>query len=291
MGIVKAIGLSICAGLVTVVAACGGGDDFALDSTPSLTETLMPPPTPIASVPTPTVVSTATPTHIPLDTPTTAPSSPTPTAVTTVTATAIPSATPTPIPSPPIPTAVTTATATPTPPATSTPVPSPPIPTAVATATATPTPLATFTPVPSPTTPTAVTTSTPKADVIFFNGQVVTMDSDMTQTEALSVKDGRILAVGNSSALLEMADSETLIIDLNSRTLMPGLVDSHTHIFNDRSRVGLNAENPPCPSAGSVGGQVPVGWGAIGTLPACYRLRAPQHASGFCHGASWICFG
>ena len=66
------------------------------------------------------------------------------------------------------------------------------------------------------------------------------MDSDMTQTEALSVKDGRILAVGNGSALLEMADSDTLIIDLNGRTLMPGFVDSHTHIFNDRGRVGLN---------------------------------------------------
>ena len=70
------------------------------------------------------------------------------------------------------------------------------------------------------------------------------MDSDMTQAEAPSVKDGNILAVGNSSTLLDMADSETRIIDLNGRTLMPGFVDSHTHILNDLSRVGLNQRIP-----------------------------------------------
>ncbi|MCH9036040.1 MAG: amidohydrolase family protein [Chloroflexi bacterium] len=84
----------------------------------------------------------------------------------------------------------------------------------------------------------------PKADVIFFNGQVLTMDSDMTMAEALAVKDGVIVAVGNSSTVLEMADSDTVIVDLNGKTLMPGFVDSHTHIFNDRARVGLREHMP-----------------------------------------------
>ena len=70
------------------------------------------------------------------------------------------------------------------------------------------------------------------------------MDPDMPQAEALSVKNKMILAVGNNSELLESADPGTIIIDLNGKTMMPGFVDSHTHIFNDRAKVGLNAYIP-----------------------------------------------
>ena len=66
----------------------------------------------------------------------------------------------------------------------------------------------------------------------------------MTQAEAVAVTDGVILAIGNSEDLLQMADSQTLVIDLDGRTVLPGFVDSHTHIFNDRSKVRLNEYIP-----------------------------------------------
>ena len=58
---------------------------------------------------------------------------------------------------------------------------------------------------------------------IFVNGHVLTMDASGTIAEAVSVRDGRIEAIGRSEALLEAADEQTLVVDLRGRTLMPGL--------------------------------------------------------------------
>ena len=122
-------------------------------------------------------------------------------------------------------------------------------PTAMPTAMPSATPTATHAPTSSPTpvlTPAPAPSTTPKANVIFFNAQVLTMDSHMTQAEAVAVAvmDGVILAIGNSADILEMADSQTVVIDLDGRTVVPGFVDSHSHIFNDRAKSNLNQYIP-----------------------------------------------
>ncbi len=100
-------------------------------------------------------------------------------------------------------------------------------------------------PAPSSThTPTSTPASTLTADILFFNGQVVTMDSDRVQTEALAVLGEDILAVGLDEEILALSGPETEVIDLDGRTLLPGFVDSHTHIFNDRAKAALNEYIP-----------------------------------------------
>lgn len=71
----------------------------------------------------------------------------------------------------------------------------------------------------------------PAADVIFHRGTVLTVDSFMTEAEAVAVKDGRIVAVGSAADVLKYRGEATRMIDLDGRTLMPGFVEGHSHPF------------------------------------------------------------
>jgi len=81
------------------------------------------------------------------------------------------------------------------------------------------------------------------ASIIFHNGQVVTMDENMTQTEALAIKDGAILAVGSDDDILALQNSGTQVIDLKGLTLPPGFIDGHTHILNFPDRMGQTMDD------------------------------------------------
>jgi predicted amidohydrolase YtcJ len=66
------------------------------------------------------------------------------------------------------------------------------------------------------------------ADLIVFNGKVVTVDDQFSIKSALAVKDGKIVAVGGP----EIArDYQALVrIDLKGRPLLPGFIDTHVHL-------------------------------------------------------------
>ncbi|WP_163528781.1 amidohydrolase [Halobacillus ihumii] len=68
-----------------------------------------------------------------------------------------------------------------------------------------------------------------KPDLIFFNGDVLTMDDSFPQASAVAVKDGMIAAVGDESYVFDWKTEQTEIIDLNGKTLMPGFIESHIH--------------------------------------------------------------
>jgi len=69
------------------------------------------------------------------------------------------------------------------------------------------------------------------ADIIFYNGVILTMNDDQPQEQAIAIKDESILAVGSNQDILALQDAETELIDLQGKTLMPGFVDGHTHIL------------------------------------------------------------
>ncbi len=89
-------------------------------------------------------------------------------------------------------------------------------------------------------------------DMVIHNGKVVTMDdtsfgintSRGTTAEAIAVRDGKIQAVGTNARILGLAGPETDRIDVKGRMVMPGIVDSHTHIHNNELNywVGQNPE-------------------------------------------------
>lgn len=68
-------------------------------------------------------------------------------------------------------------------------------------------------------------------EIIFFNGTVLTMNKAQPQAQAIAIDDGRIIAVGSNEEIMALQGAETLLIDLQQRTLMPGFVDAHNHIF------------------------------------------------------------
>jgi predicted amidohydrolase YtcJ len=73
-------------------------------------------------------------------------------------------------------------------------------------------------------------------DTILFNGRVATMDPARPSATAVAIEDGRFLAVGDDREILALRTSATVVIDLNRRSVIPGLIDSHTHLI----RGGLN---------------------------------------------------
>ena len=64
------------------------------------------------------------------------------------------------------------------------------------------------------------------ADAIYYNGNIVTIDDARPAAGALAVKDGKILAVGAREDVLQAKGDGTRLVDLEGRTLLPGLVDS-----------------------------------------------------------------
>ncbi|MBS7526935.1 amidohydrolase [Fusibacter paucivorans] len=70
-----------------------------------------------------------------------------------------------------------------------------------------------------------------KADLILKNGHVITMDSERQIAEAIAVRNGRILAVGSNAAVCSFASSETKVVDVHRRTILPGFIDAHSHFL------------------------------------------------------------
>ena len=68
------------------------------------------------------------------------------------------------------------------------------------------------------------------ADLILHGGKIVTADAAFSVAEAVAIKAGRIVAVGTSrDVLARERGTQTQLIDLQGRTVLPGLIDSHTH--------------------------------------------------------------
>lgn len=114
-------------------------------------------------------------------------------------------------------------------------------------------PSSTTSPAEEPTTPLIVptkttdlipsqTATTQAPTVIFYNGTVLTMDSDLPTAEAIAVGGDRILAIGTNEDILALQAADTRIVDLQGSTLMPGFVDPHSHIFNNAARY-LGSDN------------------------------------------------
>jgi predicted amidohydrolase YtcJ len=84
-----------------------------------------------------------------------------------------------------------------------------------------------------PTTAAVPTTTSPMpvvpADLVLHSGQVVTVDDVFTIAEAVAITGGDIVAVGTSDELRAYAGSETTVVDLGGKSVLPGFVDPHTH--------------------------------------------------------------
>ena len=69
------------------------------------------------------------------------------------------------------------------------------------------------------------------ADVIFYGGDVVTMNKAQPAAEAVAIQGGKIIQVGSLSKAKALQGKDTKLINLNGQTLMPGFVEPHVHIL------------------------------------------------------------
>lgn len=67
------------------------------------------------------------------------------------------------------------------------------------------------------------------ADIVLHNGTIQTMVDENDIYEAVAIKDGKIIYVGNDTEVQEYISDTTEVIDLNGQMVTPGFMDSHIH--------------------------------------------------------------
>ncbi len=75
-------------------------------------------------------------------------------------------------------------------------------------------------------------------DLILYNGKIITVDDDSfssqlgTIAQAMHVRNGKVLHLGDNARIRAMAGSDTQMVDLKGRTVLPGMVVVHDHPFD-----------------------------------------------------------
>ncbi len=67
------------------------------------------------------------------------------------------------------------------------------------------------------------------ADLVLYDGKIVTVDGKFSIAQALAIRGEHIIAVGENDAVRAMGGLNTKEIDLHGRTVIPGLIDGHLH--------------------------------------------------------------
>lgn len=68
-----------------------------------------------------------------------------------------------------------------------------------------------------------------KADLIFFNGNIYTVDTQLPAAQSVAIKNGFILKTGTNEEIKNISNSDTKMIDLEGNFLMPGFIEGHGH--------------------------------------------------------------
>jgi predicted amidohydrolase YtcJ len=69
------------------------------------------------------------------------------------------------------------------------------------------------------------------ANLLLTNGKIVAVDAKFSIAEAVAITGERITAVGTTKEIRALAGPRTQQIDLQGRTVIPGLIDNHMHLL------------------------------------------------------------
>lgn len=70
-----------------------------------------------------------------------------------------------------------------------------------------------------------------KADIILINGNIATLDDANSRVEAVAIADNKIVSVGSNVEVLKLKSGKTQVIDVQGKTVVPGLFDTHLHVI------------------------------------------------------------
>jgi predicted amidohydrolase YtcJ len=81
-------------------------------------------------------------------------------------------------------------------------------------------------------------------DQILANGHIFTANAEQPYAEAVSIRDGKIVAVGNRRDVAASVSPDAQVTDLGGKTMLPGLIDSHIHaVFGGIGLLSADAKN------------------------------------------------
>ncbi len=69
------------------------------------------------------------------------------------------------------------------------------------------------------------------ADILITNARVLTMDPAKPRAEAVAIAGNRILRVGSKDDVASLKAKHTRVIDAQQKTVMPGIIEGHVHLF------------------------------------------------------------
>ena len=86
------------------------------------------------------------------------------------------------------------------------------------------------------------------ADTILYGGKITTMDPETPEASALALEGDRIVAVGGDADVMALKTAGTTVIDLQGQRVIPGLIDSHTHIIRQGNNFAMELRWDEVPS-------------------------------------------
>ena len=84
--------------------------------------------------------------------------------------------------------------------------------------------------------PAVTTAAADRGDVVYTNGSIYTVNPEQPWADAVAIRDGLILAVGDEADVLAEAGNDATVIDLDGAMMLPGFQDPHLHVLE----AGLN---------------------------------------------------
>ncbi len=91
------------------------------------------------------------------------------------------------------------------------------------------------------------------ADLVLRGGDVVTLDPDVPDGEAIAIVDERIVAVGTDEEIESHVGAETDVVELDGRAALPGFIDTHLHVpMGGQRMTHVNCRSPPNASIADV---------------------------------------
>ncbi len=73
--------------------------------------------------------------------------------------------------------------------------------------------------------------SGPSADLILRGGRIYTVDREQPWAEAVAIREDEFIAVGRSQDMNRLIDGNTVVVELDGRLVLPGIIDSHVHFL------------------------------------------------------------
>src|SRR5215213_2753127 len=67
------------------------------------------------------------------------------------------------------------------------------------------------------------------ADLVLRGGNIITLDNDGSIAHAAAIAGGKFFAVGSDAQMTALVGPNTQVIELNGKTVVPGLIDTHLH--------------------------------------------------------------